>query len=219
MPEGDMERVWHSAFVFISVDGPIDELAPYIRSAITAAAPHLPCRFIPSGSGHMMLRFDSKADRDSLARLSPIIHNGASLTVEKAEEADSWFVLEQPWLVALSSKDYPGEHWNPEGIRIGFRKIGTIIEIDPECHHDDNYSALRVVVTRVKPDRFKLDHWIGNPSKGPRGRVLGSTFTISVIRVWSCADQLDDTGSLRPFFPRPPGAPNGGNPHPTSWAR
>lgn len=105
-----MERVWRSAFAFISVDGPTDEPAPYIRSAITAAAPHLPCQFIPSGRGHMMLRFESKAVHDSLARLSPIIHDGASLTIERAEDADGRFVLEQPWLVALSSKDYLGEH-------------------------------------------------------------------------------------------------------------
>lgn len=69
-----------------------------------------------------------------------------------------------------------------------------------------------MVVARVKPDGFKLDHWIENPGKGPRGTVLGSTFTMFVIRVWRHADQLDDTGNLRPFFPRPPGPPNGGNP-------
>lgn len=185
MPKIDMERVWRLTFVFINVDDPTDELAPYIRTVLSAAVPNLPCRLIPFSRGHMMLRFASKADRDSFATMSPINHDGATLTVEKAEEADSRFILDQPWLVVLYSKDLPGEHWHPKGIRTAFRKIGDVVEIEPECLHDDDYSALRMVVTRVKPGGFAENQWIGNLGKGPRGHMLGSTFTVSVIRCGS----------------------------------
>lgn len=44
-----------------------------------------------------------------------------------------------------------------KGIKAGFRKLGTIVEIDPECLLDDDYSTLRVVIARVKPDDIPED--------------------------------------------------------------
>lgn len=47
-----------------------------------------------------------------------------------------------------------------------FRKIGTIVEISPECLLHNDYSVLCVVVARVKPDNISEDQWIGNPGRG-----------------------------------------------------
>jgi hypothetical protein len=58
------------------------------------------------------------------------------------------------------------------------------VEIDPECVLDDDYSALCVVVARVKPDGIAEDQWIGNPGQGPQGCILGSSFTVFVLWVW-----------------------------------
>lgn len=41
--------------------------------------------------------------------------------------------------------------------------------------------------------------------------MLGATFTVTPIKVRRRTDQLDNSGSLHPFFPRSPGPPFGGN--------
>jgi hypothetical protein len=109
MPEEDIERVWRTAFALINDDGPIATPAPYIHFVLFAVAPNTHYRLIPSSRGHMLLKFDSKADRDAVANLNPIIHDGARLTIERTEESSNRFVLDQPWLVAISATEFPGE--------------------------------------------------------------------------------------------------------------
>lgn len=110
MPDGDIERVWGTAFMFINDNGPIAAPAPYIHSILFTAAPNTHCQLIPSSQGHMLLKFDSKADQDTVANLSPIIHDDARLTIERAKESSNRFILDQPWLVAISVTEFPGEH-------------------------------------------------------------------------------------------------------------
>jgi hypothetical protein len=48
--------------------------------------------------------------------LSPIIHDGTRLSLEHAEETSNHFSIEQKWLVAVSTVDFPEEHWDLERI-------------------------------------------------------------------------------------------------------
>lgn len=76
-------------------------------------------------------------------------------------------------------------------------------EIDKACFMG-NFSSVRVMVARATAMGIPETEFLGNPRHGVSRRVLGSTFSIEVLRVWPRAEQMDDTGRLRPFFPRPP---------------
>jgi hypothetical protein len=83
-----------------------------------------------------------------------------------------------------------------------------VVEIDSACL--EGYSStIRVVVARSSASGIPEREFLGKPGKGNNGRVLGSTFDIEVLRVWPQAEQLDASGLMRPFFPRPLGPGNG----------
>lgn len=105
-----MERVWRTAFAFINDNGSTTTPAPYTPSVLAAVAPTTYCWLMASPRGYMLLKFNSRADRDALASLSPIIHDGARFTLERAEASSNRFVLDQPWLAAISAVDFLGEH-------------------------------------------------------------------------------------------------------------
>ena len=89
------------------------------------------------------------------------------------------------------------------GILAAFAKIGDAMEIDPACLLGDT-SSVRIV------DRATNDQFLGNPRKGANNKVLGSKYKIEVLRIWPRAENVDEIGYLRPFFPRLPGPGNGG---------
>jgi hypothetical protein len=142
----------------------------------------------------MMLVFDTTIERDVVADSCPILHDGGQLTLVRSEETYNRFMATPRWLVAISAIGFPAEHWNPVGIAAGFRKIGTVVEIDRDCLLGD-HSSLRVVVERVRTTGVPDDLLIGN-----RGG-LGTRFSIEVLHTWPKAEQLDALGRLRPFFP------------------
>lgn len=190
MPPGDMARAERVAYAFINEDGPIFNLAPYIHDAIFSVAPTIKFHMLPSSRGYMLLRFDNKGDRDAVASLSPIIYDGAHVSLEHSEETSNWFEVNQSWLVALSAVGFPDEHWNEEGIKAAFWKIGTVVEIDPSCLDVNNklfpidLSSVWVVVARSHPTGVPEDLIVGNPRVGARGRALCSAFTVTVLRAW-----------------------------------
>lgn len=137
MPEGDMERAGRTAYALISEDGPIFSPAPFIYAAIFSVAPRTGFRMFPSSRGHMMVRFDSVAESDFIVDMSPIAHGGAQLSLERSEESPYRSVLHQPWLAAISATNFQDEHWTLTGIPTAFRRIGTVVEIDPACLEGD----------------------------------------------------------------------------------
>ncbi|CAN6276916.1 unnamed protein product [Urochloa humidicola] len=151
----------------------------------------------------MMLLFDTKAQRDAVVNDQPIIHDGRRLTFERSEETSNRFVAIPEWLIAVSSLDFPLEHWSLSNIPAAFRKLGNVVEIDPACL-DGDYPSMRVVIERLHPNPIPDDLWVGNPGG------LGTTFRVSVLcQPWRREEQLDAQGFLRPFFPRPPPGPGG----------
>jgi hypothetical protein len=50
----------------------------------------------------MLLRFNSKEDRDTVANLSPVIYDGAHVSLERSEETTNRFEVKLDWLVALA---------------------------------------------------------------------------------------------------------------------
>lgn len=198
MPDGDMERAGRFAYVFLNDAAPTDSPAPFIHAAISSVAFGAHFRMFPSSRGHMLLRFDSRAARDAVVDMAPFVHDGGRVSLERSEETSNRFVARQDWLVAVTARSFPDEYWTPTGIPAAFRKLGTVVEIDQDCLEDD-YSSLRVVVARTRPDRIPDVLHVGNPRGG-----LGSTFPIEPTKIWPRAEQLDGLGRLRPFFPRPP---------------
>lgn len=158
----------------------------------------------------MRLRFDSKAERDLIVSMSPIIHEGVSVTFERSEEASGCFTIHQPWLVAIAAKGFPDEHWTPSGIPAASRKLGKVVEIDPVYMLEEDFSVLWVVVARTSATGVPDDLWVGNDELGPVSNALRSMFHIEVLRTWPCIEQVDALGRLRPFFPRPPSPRNSG---------
>lgn len=208
VPERDMTCASKIAYASIAEDGPVHIPAPFVHSALFSAAPGIHYRMFPSSRGHMLLCLDSMAERDYMVHLSPIAHDGSHVSLVRSEEGLNRFITYQPWLAALSATNFPDEHCTESGIPDAFRKLGTVVEIDSACLEGDS-STVRVVVARSSASRIPKCEFLGKPGKGANGRVLGSTFDIEVLRVWPRAEQLDASGLLRPFFPRPPGPGNG----------
>lgn len=48
------------------------------------------------------MRFDSRADRDAVVDLCPIIHNGGQITMKCVEEARYRFIIHLPWLATVA---------------------------------------------------------------------------------------------------------------------
>jgi hypothetical protein len=90
MPLRDMgaERV---AYAFINKEGPIFNPSPYIHDVVFSVAPTINYHMLPSSKGHMLLHFDSKEDRDTVVNLSPIIYDGAHVSLERSEDTTSRF--------------------------------------------------------------------------------------------------------------------------------
>ncbi|KAJ1272950.1 hypothetical protein BS78_06G242300 [Paspalum vaginatum] len=207
MPPGDFEFGSRVAYAYLNEDAPTLNPSPFIRAAIYSVANAVHYTMHPSSRGAMMLIFDNRELRDAVVDMQPIIHDGGRLSLERSEETSNRFLAIPEWLVALEATDFPAEHWNPVGIPAGFRKLGTVVEIDPENIHPNprhsDYTSLRVVIERVRPTGIPEDHWIANH------RGLGTTFGVRVLRVWRREEQLDNLGRLRPFFPRAPDMEDG----------
>lgn len=166
MPPGDTEHVGKIAYAFINIDRPSNNPAPFIYAALFSAAPMLHCRLHTSSRGNMMLHFGSRGDRDAVVDLSPIIHDGTRLSLERADETSNRFTIEQQCLVAVSAIDFLEEHWDLEGILAGFHKLGTVIDIDPACLGDDHF-VLRVV-------------WHGTQQPGSRTTSTSGTWVATL---------------------------------------
>jgi hypothetical protein len=151
----------------------------------------------------MMLLFDYRGERDLMVDTCPITIGGVQLSLEKSEAASNRFTFDQPWLVAISATKFPPKHCTLDGIPAAFVRIKTVEEIDEACFMG-NFSSIRVMVARATAMGIPETEFLGNPGHGASKRVLGSTFSIEVLRVWPRAEQMDDAGHLRPFFPRPP---------------
>jgi hypothetical protein len=87
-----------------------------------------------------------------------------------------------------------------ERISAGFRKLGTVVDIDPTCLGDD-HSVLWVVMARHTMIGIQNDLYVGNLGHGACGESLGTAFTIEVLRVWPMEEYLDELGEPLPFLP------------------
>lgn len=146
MTEGDMEQAGCIAYAFLNEDAPTFAPTPFIRSVVFSVAGPMHYRMFPSSRGHILPHFDSRADRDAVVDLCPIIHDGG----ERSEEMRNRFIIHLPWLTAISTPDFPVEHCTELGIKATFRKVSLVVKIDPdyiwEEPEEPNYSCVRVVL-------------------------------------------------------------------------
>lgn len=78
MPPGDMERAGRIAFASLNEDALTFCPAPFICAAIFSVVGHIHYSPFAASYGHLLLQFDSRADRDVVVDLSPIIHEGGA---------------------------------------------------------------------------------------------------------------------------------------------
>lgn len=159
-----MERAGKIAFASLNADALTTSPAPFIRAAIFSVAEGVHYRTFASSRGNLLLRFDSRADRDAVVDCSPIHHEGGRVLLEKAEDTTFRFPIHTPWLLALSASDFPPDQWHVEGIRAGFAELGYVVEIDDDCirENDEDYSSMRVVIARETADPPPGELWVGN---------------------------------------------------------
>lgn len=59
----------------------------------------------------MILRCDSRQERDLLHALSPIVHEGVELSFDGPDETSNRFYRVPPWIAYVAVVDFPNEHW------------------------------------------------------------------------------------------------------------
>ena len=155
---------------------------------------------LPSSRGVMLLRFATAADRDLVRGMSPIMHDGATLELERPEETSNRFFREPEWLAYIAVVDNPPEHWQPTHIRRSMAGFGTVVEIDPACLTGYDFSPLRLVVAVHSRLDIPSELWVDADD----GNLGGSIAQILPIRIWPRHLQLNQLGGLIPFFEPPP---------------
>jgi hypothetical protein len=121
-----------------------------------------------------------------VVNLSPIIYDGAHVSLEGSEDTTNRFEVKLDWLVVLVAVGFLNEHWNEEGVKAAFCKVGTVVEINPTCLDSNSrlfpvdLSSVRVVVERMRPSGMPKDIVVGNV--GVRGRASCFVFTVTVLR-------------------------------------
>ncbi|CAL5036581.1 unnamed protein product [Urochloa decumbens] len=196
LPRGEEEYAARLAFAYITPAEHVGCAAAFLRAALGSAVPHIPVELLPSSRGAMLLRFATIAHRELVRGMSPILHDGISLELERPEETDNRFFREREWLVYVAVKDYPPEHWNEPHIRNSFRGFCQLVEVDPACLTRQDYSPLRIVVAVHHRLDIPSELWV----EGKDSALGGSIAQLMPIRVWRKCDQLGPDGNLVPFF-------------------
>jgi hypothetical protein len=82
-----------------------------------------------------------------------------------------------------------------ENLRAVFRRLVTVIEIDPDCLNEIDYSSLRVVV-EVAREFVLLEMGLTNHDGG------GCVVHLRTLRIWDRHLQFDVAGEYISFFTR-----------------
>nr|TKV94400.1 LOW QUALITY PROTEIN: hypothetical protein SEVIR_9G292300v2 [Setaria viridis] len=192
--EGDWEHA--SRFAFVYVAPPSCCRGPLPPDPRCAPPPHLRFQLLPSPRGVALLHFGSPAAREMAMDVQPVHLNGATVTLERAEETDDRFVREPEWLAHVAIWNLPPEHWSVEQVRDILRCVGTLIEVDPFCSPGFDRSCMRV--------HPRLPSRLGVHTPSSRGVVL----RLGSLAFWPREQQLDEAGDWNPFFgPTPPPPP------------
>ena len=166
-------------------------------------APLMAVDLLPSSMGAMLLRCASRAARDSLHLLGPVICDGSALHFQKPEGTANRFFRVPVWLAYVFVIDFPIEHWYEEKIKECFCGIAEVAEIDPECLTRDDFGSLRLLLE--VNDRCEILWELRISCKVGVGRI-GVVAKILPCRVWPREFQLGSRGNLARFFgpPAPP---------------
>jgi hypothetical protein len=184
-----MERAGKIAFASLNANAPTTSPTPFIRVAIFSVAKGVHYHTFASSRGNLLMRFDSRADRDTVVDRSPIHQEGGCVLLEKVKDTTFRFLIHTPWLMALSALDFPIDQWHVEGIRAGFAELGYVVEIDDDCIREnvEDYSTMRVVIARETADSPPGELWVGNGH--PQGTLtLGGMVTLTPLKIWPRAD-------------------------------
>jgi hypothetical protein len=201
VPQGDWTEASRFAFAVISpahaAVNPAPKIWEALRHAFPAGAPPQ-VDLLSSSRGTTLLRFSTSGDREMAVNHGRFAHADFTVDLECPEHTDNRFAAEVDWLVFVSARDFPLEHWHPNNIRAAFTGIGLVVEIDPACLGGHDYSSLRVILETTSTARVPHELHISSPHGD------GSVAMLDVLFAW----QRDGEDNYIPFFgPAPPPPP------------
>ncbi|KAL5664942.1 hypothetical protein ACJX0J_025050, partial [Zea mays] len=178
----------------------------FIQNILRTAAPGIQFQMLPSSRGIKLLHFYSRADRDEVRLMSPLLADGLQLKLECPEETDNRFFRQPQWLAFAMIVDFPTEHWSEASIRRCFGACCEVAEVDPRCLTGDNFGPIRVLLELNHYLDLPSEIWVTTMDGVSRGGCIAQVLP---LRVWPRADQLGPDGRLRRFFQHmsPPPAP------------
>ncbi|RCV31712.1 hypothetical protein SETIT_6G200100v2 [Setaria italica] len=194
--EGDWDHASRFAFVYVDPLAAAAAPSPLIHAALHVAEPHMRFQLLPSPRGVALLHFGSPAAREMAMDVQPVHINGATVTLERAEETDDRFVREPEWLAHVAIWNLPPEHWSVEQVRDILRCIGTLVEVDPFCSPGFDRSCMRVVIELQHPH---LPSRLGVHTPSGRGVVL----RLGGLTFWPREQQFDERIPAEQRHPAP----------------
>jgi hypothetical protein len=93
---------------------------------------------------------------------------------------------------------FPAEHFNPDGIRAAFAKVGELLEVDPLNLSGADMSAVRAVVALEDPAKVPTNLWLIHRSVHVR------VTEVVIARVWALEHSFIGGVYQRFFAPPPP---------------
>uniref|UniRef100_K4A0X3 DUF4283 domain-containing protein n=1 Tax=Setaria italica TaxID=4555 RepID=K4A0X3_SETIT len=196
--EGDWEHAVRFSFVEVEPPGAAVNPAPLIHSAFHVAVPQLRFQLLPSSRGVALVHFGTAAAREAAMAVQPIRLNRTVVHLERVEDTDDRFLRESAWLAHVATWNLPEEHREAEKVRDIYSCVGSMIEIDPFCLPEFDWSCMCFIIELQHPH---VPSRLGVHTPSGHGVVLRQ----SILVVWPCEQQLDANGDWIPFFaPLPP---------------
>lgn len=206
VPQGCRETNDKLIYAYLDQHLPLSAAEEFIQNILRTAAPGIQFQMLPSSRGIKLLRFYSRADRDEVRLMSPLLADGLQLKLECPEETDNRFFRQPQWLAFAMIVDFPTEHWSEASIRRCFGACCEVAEVDPRCLTGDNFGPIRVLLELNHYLDLPSEIWVTTMDGVSRGGCIAQVLP---LRVWPRADQLGPDGRLRRFFQHmsPPPAP------------
>ena len=142
---GDFEGA--RCFAYVYLEHAVHSPHLFIRQAMEQAAGALAFQLAASARGAGIMVFNTLEERDEIGAMSPVVHDGNSIRIERHEEADNRFYA---FYRVYAAVDFPLEHWDEDRAREALSAVGNVCCLDPACFDAGDFTSIRAVV--------RLDH-------------------------------------------------------------
>jgi hypothetical protein len=183
---GDYEDA--RVFAYVYLEHAVHAPHLFIRQDMEQAAGAPAFQLAASARGAGLMVFNTPEEREEIVAMSPIVHDGNRLTIERHEEADNRFYAFYRIYAEIAAVDFPLEHWDEDKAREALRAVGNVCCLDPNCFGGGDYTSMRAVV-RLDHHQELPDQLLVRNHNGP-----ACIATIYAIRTWIDAGPEPDWG-------------------------